>query len=150
MHGLEDRQAEFCPFQRLSVHKTREYAWFGRQTGRVLPISVPVGAQNMGICMVWETDRQSFACFSACRYPKQGKMYGLGDRQAEFRPFQRLSVPKTREYAWFERPTGRVLADLAHDGAQNTGICMVWETDRQSFTHFSACRSGMKRPYLRH
>ena len=42
--------------------------------------------------MVWETDRQSFARFSACRCPKHGHMYGLRDRQAEFCPFQRLTV----------------------------------------------------------
>ena len=42
--------------------------------------------------MVWENDRQSFAHFSACRYPKHGNMYGLGERQAEFRPFQCLTV----------------------------------------------------------
>ena len=42
--------------------------------------------------MVWETDRQSFTHFSACRCPKHGNMYGLRDRQAEFRPFQCLSV----------------------------------------------------------
>ena len=150
MHGLGDRQAEFYPFQCLSVPKTREYVWFERPTGRVSPVSAPDGTQNMGICMVWETDRQSFARFSACRYPKHGNMHGLRDRQAEFRPFQRLSVPKTREYVWFGRSIGRVSPISVPDGTQNMGICMVWETDRQSFTHFSACRSGMKRPYLRH
>ena len=88
--------------------------------------------------MVWKTDRQSFAHFSACRCTKHGNMHGLGDRQAEFYPFQCLSVPKTWEYVWFERPTGRVSPVSVPDGTQNTGICMVWETDRQSFGRFSA------------
>ena len=58
------------------------------------------------------SDRQSFGRLRACRCRKHGVMCDFGERQAEFRLIQRLTVSEMLNFVPFWRPTGRVWADL--------------------------------------
>ena len=98
-------------------------------------------------------DKQLFTCQrgdaryeSSCRstgFFRRGSSYWLSawERQAEFRPFERLTVPKTWGYVRFWGATGRVSPDSAPVGAENARFSTILGTDRQNLGRFAACRS---------
>ena len=71
------------------------------------------------------SDRQSFGNLSACRCLKHGFMCDFGERQAEFRPIQRLSVPKMPDSVPFWGQTGRIWVDLLPVGRKRIMVA-VW------------------------